>query len=64
MLTSLELITMGRISNERMDKALEQLKTVSKKDHQKVKAIAGLVKSPRSFISPTMWLAVCHGNAS
>jgi hypothetical protein len=34
-------------------KALEQLKTISKEDHAKVKAMAGIVKSPRSFIFKT-----------
>jgi hypothetical protein len=31
-----------------MDRALEQLKTISEADLAKVKAIAGMVKSPRS----------------
>ena len=30
---------MGRISDERMQKALEQQKTISKADHEKIKAI-------------------------
>jgi len=33
-----------------MEKAQEQLKTISKEDHAKVKTIASIVKSPRSFI--------------
>lgn len=44
---------MGRISDERMRLANEQLKTISKEDHEKVKTIAGMVKSPRSFIFKT-----------
>jgi pimeloyl-ACP methyl ester carboxylesterase len=44
---------MGRISDERMRKALEQQKTISKEDHEKIKAIAGIVKCPRSFIFKT-----------
>ncbi|MCD0459542.1 alpha/beta hydrolase family protein [Roseiconus lacunae] len=44
---------MGRISDDRMEKALEQLKTISDDDYAKVKALAGLVKSPRSFIFKT-----------
>ena len=35
---------------ERMQKALEQEKNISKEDHAKVKALAGMVKMPRSFI--------------
>lgn len=44
---------MSRISPERMEKALQQLKSISKEDHAKIKAIAGLVKSPRSFLFKT-----------
>jgi len=44
---------MGRISDERMQKALEQQKTISKEDHAKIKALAGIVKTPRSFIFKT-----------
>src|SRR5262249_22071221 len=44
---------MGRISDERMQKALQQLKTISKEDHAKIKALAGIVKTPRSFIFKT-----------
>ena len=35
---------MGRISKERTDKALEQLKTISEPDHAMVKALAAIVK--------------------
>ena len=41
---------MGRISDERMQKALEQKKTISNEDYAKIKALAGIVKTPRSFI--------------
>ena len=41
---------MTGISKERMQKALEQEKTISPEDHAKVKALAGMVKMPRSFI--------------
>ena len=44
MLTWLEPITMGRISKERMDKALEQLKSISDEDYAKVKGLASIVK--------------------
>lgn len=44
---------MSRISEERMQKALEQEKTISKEDHAKVKALANIVKTPRSFIFKT-----------
>ena len=44
---------MGRISAERMAKAQEQLKTISKEDHAKVKAIANIVRPLRSFIFKT-----------
>lgn len=44
---------MGRISAERMAKAQEQLKTISKADHEKVKNIANIVKPLRSFIFKT-----------
>jgi pimeloyl-ACP methyl ester carboxylesterase len=44
---------MSRISKERMDKALEQLKTISKEDHAKVKNIANIVKPLRSVIFKT-----------
>jgi pimeloyl-ACP methyl ester carboxylesterase len=38
---------------ERVEKAQEQLKTISKEDYAKVKTLAGMVKSPRSFIFKT-----------
>ena len=41
---------MTGMSKERMRKAREQEKTISKEDHAKVKALAGMVKMPRSFI--------------
>lgn len=41
---------MTGISKERMQKALEQEKTISADDHAKVKALAGMIKMPRSFI--------------
>lgn len=44
---------MGRIPDERMARARQQLETISKEDYEKVKAIAGIVKSPRSFIFKT-----------
>jgi pimeloyl-ACP methyl ester carboxylesterase len=44
---------MSRISAERMAKAQEQLKTISKEDHAKVKAIANIVRPLRSFIFKT-----------
>ena len=44
---------MGRISKERMEKALAQLKTISKEDHAKVKAIANIVRPLRSFLFKT-----------
>lgn len=44
---------MGRISAERMAKAQEQLKTISKEDHIKVKAIANIVRPLRSFLFKT-----------
>jgi hypothetical protein len=42
-----------RISPERLEKALEQLKTITPEDHQKVKNLAAMVKSPRSVIFKT-----------
>jgi pimeloyl-ACP methyl ester carboxylesterase len=44
---------MGRISDDRMAKALEQLETISEEDHAKVKGLAAIVKTPRSFIFKT-----------
>src|SRR5689334_15484275 len=36
-----------------MEKASAQLKTISEDDYAKVKTVAGIVKSPRSFIFKT-----------
>jgi len=44
---------MSRMSKERMEKALAQLETISEDDYAKVKTVAGIVKSPRSFIHKT-----------
>lgn len=44
---------MSGMSNERMQKALEQEKSISAEDHAKVKGVAAIVKSPRSFIFKT-----------
>jgi hypothetical protein len=41
------------MSKERMEKALEQLKTISKEDHAKVKALAAIVKPLRSVLHKT-----------
>lgn len=41
---------MTGLSKERMQKALEQEKSISKEDREKVRALAGMVKMPRSFI--------------
>lgn len=41
---------MGRMSEERMAKAQEQLKSISPEDHAKIKAIATIVRPLRSFI--------------
>ena len=41
---------MSRISKERMEKALEQLKTISAEDYEKVKGIANVVRPLRSVI--------------
>jgi len=41
---------MTGMSKERMQKARAQEKTISREDHAKVKALAGMVKMPRSFI--------------
>lgn len=48
-----ENTAMSRISEERMGKALEQLKSISQEDYAKVKALAAIVKTPRSFIFKT-----------
>src|SRR5215467_7715618 len=44
---------MSRMSKERMDKALEQLKTISEEDYAKVKALAAIVKPLRSVLHKT-----------
>lgn len=44
---------MGRISEERMAKAHEQLKKISPEDHAKVRNIANIVRPLRSFIFKT-----------
>lgn len=44
---------MSRISKERMDKALEQLKTIFQEDYTKVKALAAIVKPLRSVLHKT-----------
>lgn len=44
---------MGRIPEERMAKAQEQLRTISPEDHAKVKSIANIVRPLRSFIFKT-----------
>lgn len=44
---------MSRLSNERLEKALQQQKTISKEDYEKVKGIANIVKPLRSFIHKT-----------
>lgn len=41
---------MTGISKERMQTVLEQERTISAEDHARVKALAGMVKMPRSFI--------------
>lgn len=44
---------MPRIPQARLEKAQEQLKTISPEDHAKVIALANIVRSPRSFIFKT-----------
>ncbi|WP_070018191.1 alpha/beta hydrolase family protein [Streptomyces nanshensis] len=44
---------MSRISEQRMERAQEQLRTISEEDHQKVKALAGIVRPLRSVIHKT-----------
>jgi hypothetical protein len=44
---------MSRISKERTKRALEQLNTISKEDHAKVKALAAIVKPLRSVLHKT-----------
>jgi pimeloyl-ACP methyl ester carboxylesterase len=51
--TSHEEKYMSRISEESMEKALEQLKTISEEDYAKVKALAAIVKPLRSVLHKT-----------
>ncbi len=44
---------MSRIPKERMEKALEQLKTISEEDYAKVKGLAAIVKPLRSVLHKT-----------
>lgn len=44
---------MSRISEERMEKALEQLKTISEEDYAKVKNLANIVRPLRSVLFKT-----------
>ncbi len=44
---------MSRIPKERMEKALEPLKTISEQDYAKVKALAAIVKPLRSVLHKT-----------
>lgn len=44
---------MGRIPQERMNKALEQLKGISAEDYMKIRNLAGLIRMPRSFLHKT-----------
>lgn len=44
---------MPHIPQARLEKAQEQLKTISPEDHAKVMALASIVRSPRSFIFKT-----------
>jgi|SRR6187455_3327853 uncharacterized protein len=44
---------MSRIPKERLEKALEQLKTISEGDYAKVRAMAGIVRPLRSFLFKT-----------
>lgn len=44
---------MSRMPQERLEKALEQLKTISPEDHAKVKGLAAIVQPLRSFIHKT-----------
>ena len=41
---------MSGMSKKRMQKALEQEKTISKDDHAKVEALTGFIRMPRSFL--------------
>jgi len=44
---------MSRIPKERLEKAMEQLKTISKEDHAKVKGLANIVRPLRSVLHKT-----------
>lgn len=44
---------MSRLSKERMSKAMEQLETISQEDHEKVMALANIVKPLRSVLHKT-----------
>ena len=44
---------MSRMSKERLETALEQLKTISKDDYAKVKTLAAIVKPLRSILHKT-----------
>lgn len=44
---------MSRMPKERIEKALEQLKTISKEDYEKVKGMANIVRPLRSFLFKT-----------
>ncbi len=44
---------MSRMPQARLEKALEQLKTISEEDHAKVKGLAEIVRPLRSFIHKT-----------
>lgn len=44
---------MSRMSQERMEKAQKQLKSISKKDHEKIKTLANIVRPLRSVLHKT-----------
>ncbi len=44
---------MSRMPKERLEKALEQLRTISEEDHAKVKGMANIVRPLRSFLFKT-----------
>ncbi|MGJ0516244.1 MAG: hypothetical protein ACR65O_10940 [Methylomicrobium sp.] len=44
---------MGRLSEERIKKVLEQFKSLSEEDHAKIKALAAVVKPIRSVLHKT-----------
>jgi uncharacterized protein len=46
---------MSRMPKERMEKALEQAKTISEEDYAKVKALANIVRPLRSIIHKMPW---------